>query len=63
VQVFPKLLRELLNAVLIVLGILSAGMGLSGFLMSSNFINGGVTGVSMLLAKSAHFRFRYGCRL
>ncbi len=27
-------LRELLNAVLIVLGILSAGMGLKGFLMS-----------------------------
>ena len=45
-------LRELLNAVLIVLGILSAGMGLKGFLMSSNFIDGGVTGVSMLLAKT-----------
>ena len=28
-----------------------AGMGLKGFLMSSNFIDGGVTGVSMLLAK------------
>ena len=54
-QVFPKLLRELLNAVLIVLGILSAGMGLSGFLMSSNFIDGGVTGVSMLLAKVGPF--------
>jgi len=26
-------------------------MGLKGFLMSSNFIDGGVTGVSMLLAK------------
>lgn len=34
---------------LIVLGILSAGMGLKGFLLSSNFIDGGVTGVSMLL--------------
>ena len=33
------------------LGILSAGMGLKGFLLSSNFIDGGVTGVSMLLAK------------
>jgi uncharacterized membrane-anchored protein YitT (DUF2179 family) len=43
--------RELLNAALIVLGILSAGMGLKGFLLSSNFIDGGVTGVSMLLAK------------
>ncbi|MBM3969908.1 MAG: YitT family protein [Planctomycetes bacterium] len=44
-------IREALNAVLIVFGILSAGMGLNGFLLSSNFIDGGVTGVSMLLAK------------
>ncbi len=44
-------LRELLNSFLIVLGILSAGMGLYGFLLSSKFIDGGVTGVSMLLAK------------
>ena len=43
--------RELLNALLIVLGVLSAGMGIHGFLLSSNFIDGGVTGVSMLLAK------------
>jgi uncharacterized membrane-anchored protein YitT (DUF2179 family) len=34
-----------------VLGILSAAMGLKGFLLSSSFIDGGVTGVSMLLAK------------
>jgi len=43
--------RELGNLLLIVLGILSAGMGLKGFLLSSNFIDGGVTGVSMLLSK------------
>jgi uncharacterized membrane-anchored protein YitT (DUF2179 family) len=43
--------RELLNAVLIALGILAAAFGLKGFLLSSNFIDGGVTGVSMLLAK------------
>jgi len=42
--------RELKNAVLIALGVLSAGMGLKGFLLSSRFIDGGVTGVSMLLA-------------
>lgn len=45
-------LRELLSVLLIVLGILTAGMGLKGFLLSSNFIDGGVTGVSMLLAKT-----------
>ena len=44
--------RELRNAALIILGILSAGMGLKGFLLSSNFIDGGVTGISMLIAKT-----------
>ena len=44
-------LREVRNFILIVLGALSAAMGLHGFLMSSNFIDGGVTGISMLLAK------------
>jgi uncharacterized membrane-anchored protein YitT (DUF2179 family) len=43
--------RELLNVLLIVLGILSATIGLEGFLLSSNFIDGGVTGISMLLSK------------
>jgi uncharacterized membrane-anchored protein YitT (DUF2179 family) len=46
-----RVVDELINAALIVAGILSAGMGLKGFLLSSNFIDGGVTGVSMLLAK------------
>lgn len=43
--------REVKNAILISLGILAAGFGLKGFLLSSNFIDGGVTGVSMLLDK------------
>jgi uncharacterized membrane-anchored protein YitT (DUF2179 family) len=42
---------ELKNLGSITLGVLSAGMGLHGFLESSRFIDGGVTGVSMLLAK------------
>ena len=42
--------RELLNVLLIALGIFAAAMGLKGFLLSSHFIDGGVTGVSMLLA-------------
>lgn len=46
-----RFLRELLNTAFIVLGILSAGMGLKGFLLSSGFIDGGVTGISMLLAQ------------
>jgi uncharacterized membrane-anchored protein YitT (DUF2179 family) len=44
--------RESLNVLFIVTGILSAAMGLKGFLLSSNFIDGGVTGVSMLLSKA-----------
>ena len=43
--------RELRNAALIVAGIASAGFGLKGFLLSSHFIDGGVTGVSMLLGQ------------
>jgi len=45
-----KLIHAAFDFVLIVLGILSAGLGLKGFLLSSHFIDGGVTGVSMLLA-------------
>ena len=45
-------LRELGNAGFIAIGILSAAMGLKGFLLSSNFIDGGVTGICMLLAKT-----------
>jgi uncharacterized membrane-anchored protein YitT (DUF2179 family) len=43
--------RELRNLPLIAAGILSAGLGLHGFLLPSNLIDGGVTGISMLLAK------------
>ncbi|HEX5706022.1 MAG TPA: YitT family protein [Pyrinomonadaceae bacterium] len=42
--------REVFNVFLIVLGMLSAGLGVKGFLMSSHFIDGGVTGVSMLVS-------------
>lgn len=47
-----RLRRESLNALFIVAGILSAAMGIKGFLLSSNFIDGGVTGVSMLVSKA-----------
>ena len=54
-----RILKELLNCLLIMLGILSAGMGLYGFLLSSNFIDGGVTGVSMLLSKITPLRLSF----
>ncbi|MDQ3291218.1 MAG: YitT family protein, partial [Bacteroidota bacterium] len=43
------------NFVLIICGILAAGFGLKGFLLSSHFIDGGVTGISMLLAQISGF--------
>jgi uncharacterized membrane-anchored protein YitT (DUF2179 family) len=42
------------DAILILLGILSAGLGLKGFLLSSHFIDGGVTGISMLVADTTN---------
>src|SRR5919206_1293648 len=42
--------REAKNTFLILSGILAAGLGLKGFLLSSRFIDGGVTGISMLLS-------------
>ncbi len=44
-------LREIKSAVLIILAIFSVGMGLKGFLLSSHFIDGGVTGISMLISQ------------
>lgn len=44
-----KIWQEIKSYILIVLAILSAGMGIKGYLLSSHFIDGGVTGVSMLL--------------
>jgi uncharacterized membrane-anchored protein YitT (DUF2179 family) len=45
-----KLLHHLHDTLLILLGVLSAAFGLKGFLLPSHFIDGGVTGISMLLS-------------
>jgi uncharacterized membrane-anchored protein YitT (DUF2179 family) len=45
-----KYKNTLIDISLVCLGILSAAMGLKGFLLSSHFIDGGVTGISMLVA-------------
>jgi len=47
----PTWFRFSKDLLLITAGIFSTGMGLKGFLLSSRFIDGGVTGVSMLLAE------------
>lgn len=43
--------RQVINVFLILLGILSAGFGLKGFLLPNGFIDGGVTGISLLVSK------------
>jgi uncharacterized membrane-anchored protein YitT (DUF2179 family) len=45
-----KFFRFTLNLMFVLLGILSAGLGLKGFLLPNHFIDGGVTGISMLAA-------------
>lgn len=45
-----KVIREVGHFALIIAGIFSAGLGLKGFLLSSHFIDGGVTGISMLFS-------------
>lgn len=43
------------SAVFIVIGIFSAGFGLKSFLMPNNFIDGGATGISLLLTRIFQF--------
>lgn len=45
--------RELRYAFMILLGILSAGFGLKGFLIPNGFIDGGVMGISLLTNKES----------
>lgn len=47
----PYIEREARHAALIAVGVLSAGFGIEGFLVPGGFIDGGVTGVSMLLGR------------
>lgn len=42
--------QELLHIFLILTGVLSAALGLKGFLLPNEFIDGGVTGISMLVS-------------
>jgi len=47
-----KLIKaELLNFLLIIVGITSAGFGLKSFLLPNSFIDGGITGVSLLVSR------------
>jgi uncharacterized membrane-anchored protein YitT (DUF2179 family) len=48
-------LRNITSAVFLLVAVLSAGLGVKGFLLPSHFIDGGVTGVSMLVSALSRF--------
>jgi uncharacterized membrane-anchored protein YitT (DUF2179 family) len=43
--------RQLVHGVLMIAGMLSAGLGLKSFLLPNGFIDGGVTGISLLVSE------------
>jgi len=50
-----QLIRSfMVDFMLIVFGIFSAGFGLEGFLLTNGFIDGGATGISLLIARLEH---------
>ncbi len=48
-QVRKSSLHILRDAAFIIMGVLSAGFGLKGFLIPNGFIDGGITGISLLI--------------
>jgi len=58
-QVKPKKLNIAKNIFLIVCGIVSACFGLKSFLLPSGFIDGGVTGISLLISNITKLNLSY----
>lgn len=50
-----SIIHLLKDSFLISIGILSAGFGLEGFLLPNSFIDGGVTGISLLVAELTNY--------
>lgn len=46
---------KIVNVILIIIGIFSAGLGLKSFLVPNHFIDGGVTGTSMFVSALSDF--------
>ncbi len=57
----PQKIREKTakNLTLIIIGIFCAGFGLKGFLLPNSFIDGGVTGISLLVQNVTGFNLEY----
>lgn len=54
-----KTLNTLQDGFLILLGVVTAGFALKGFLVPNNFFDGGVTGISLLMHELYHFNLAY----
>lgn len=52
-----ELKKRISDIFFISMGILSAGFGLKGFLLPNEFIDGGATGISLLITKLTHINF------
>lgn len=51
--------HEIKDYIYILIGVLSAGFGLKGFLLPNRFIDGGATGISLLLRNITHWDLSY----
>lgn len=51
--------RNVKDSILIAIGIFSAALGLKGFLMANQFIDGGATGISLLLSATTSVELQY----
>lgn len=54
-QMRRSLRGSIRSMILVLLGVLSAGFGLRGFLMPNDFIDGGITGISLLINAKTGF--------
>lgn len=54
-----RTIKNLKESLLILLGILAASFGLKGFLLPNQFIDGGATGIALLIAETTIFDLSY----
>lgn len=57
VYTFHQFMHFLRDWIIIFIGIISAGFGLKGFLLPNSFIDGGVTGISLILTDITNISF------
>lgn len=58
-NIIVSLKNEFKNFFLITIGIFSAGFGFKGFLLTNKFIDGGATGISLLISALSHIPLYY----